>query len=165
MSASQTTGIQGAQAANENDPTETVVVSISPPPPPPPPPTAGTRAISETTQHLLIAAGSIGMTDQRDVEDYLADQHRRNNHSRDDLYGYLYHAKTGPHIKGSSQAWKEPSHSTWTTTATKDLPRRHGLEDRLQLPKNEFYCSPTRIDGSSRLLLFTKASDGSTTQR
>jgi hypothetical protein len=43
----------------DNDPTETVVVSI---PPPPPPHHDGGRGghISQTTEHLLIAAGSIG---------------------------------------------------------------------------------------------------------
>ncbi|KAF2688306.1 hypothetical protein K458DRAFT_440015 [Lentithecium fluviatile CBS 122367] len=58
--ASQATGLQGAALADE-DPTETVVVAISPPPPPPPH-GGGHRGISPTTQHLLIAAGSIGAT-------------------------------------------------------------------------------------------------------
>jgi hypothetical protein len=99
MSASQATGIQGAAlAANEDDPTETVVVAISPPPSATASPQAGTRAISETTQHLLIAAGSIGMADPLDEETFLADQDRWNNHPRDDLYGYVHHAETGTYL-------------------------------------------------------------------
>lgn len=52
---SQATG----QALAESDPTETVVVSI---PPPPPRPGRESGRISQTTEHLLIAAGSIGAT-------------------------------------------------------------------------------------------------------
>ena len=53
--------IPKAQESNtalaSNDPGETVIVEF--PPPPPPPKHRG--GISPTTQHLLIAAGSIGM--------------------------------------------------------------------------------------------------------
>lgn len=44
-------------ALADNDPTETIIVSFQPPPPP-----KGDRdgRISQTTEHLLIAAGSIG---------------------------------------------------------------------------------------------------------
>ncbi|KAF2004186.1 hypothetical protein P154DRAFT_572222 [Amniculicola lignicola CBS 123094] len=46
----------GASALEAEEPSETVVVSLPPPPPP------RHRGISQTTQHLLIAAGSIGVT-------------------------------------------------------------------------------------------------------
>ncbi|KAF2031162.1 hypothetical protein EK21DRAFT_88299 [Setomelanomma holmii] len=51
-------------ALADEDPTETVVVTIQPPPPPPPPKPHHDRdgKISQTTEHLLIAAGSIGAT-------------------------------------------------------------------------------------------------------
>ena len=49
---------QATGAAQANDPTETVVVTI----PPPPKPHQG-GGISQTTEHLLIAAGSIGTTE------------------------------------------------------------------------------------------------------
>lgn len=48
-----------ASALADNDPTETVVVAISPPPRPPHP-EGHKGGISQTTEHLLIAAGSIG---------------------------------------------------------------------------------------------------------
>jgi hypothetical protein len=44
-------------ALADNDPAETVVVAI---PPPPRPHDDGRGHISQTTEHLLIAAGSIG---------------------------------------------------------------------------------------------------------
>lgn len=55
---------QGPQATSgalaDTDPTETIIVDL----PPPPPPGGGDRdgKISQTTEHLLIAAGSIGAT-------------------------------------------------------------------------------------------------------
>ncbi|KAF2111491.1 hypothetical protein BDV96DRAFT_183992 [Lophiotrema nucula] len=51
-------------ALADNDPTETVVVQFTPNPPPPPPhrPDGNKGGISQTTEHLLIAAGSIGAT-------------------------------------------------------------------------------------------------------
>jgi hypothetical protein len=49
----------GALAAN--DPGETVVVAIPPPPRPHHDGGGGGGHISQTTEHLLIAAGSIGM--------------------------------------------------------------------------------------------------------
>lgn len=60
MTLSQTQATVGALA--DNDPTETVVVSLQPPPPPPKPhhDGGGNGRISQTTEHLLIAAGSIG---------------------------------------------------------------------------------------------------------
>lgn len=57
MTLSQTKATVGALA--DNDPTETVVVSLQPPPKPHHD-DAGNGRISQTTEHLLIAAGSIG---------------------------------------------------------------------------------------------------------
>lgn len=59
MTLSQTQATVGALA--ENDPTETVVVSLQPPPKPHHD-GGGSGRISQTTEHLLIAAGSIGAT-------------------------------------------------------------------------------------------------------
>ncbi|KAJ8111396.1 hypothetical protein OPT61_g6000 [Boeremia exigua] len=59
MTLSQTRATVGALA--ENDPMETVVVSLQPPPRPDHNGSGGGR-ISQTTEHLLIAAGSIGAT-------------------------------------------------------------------------------------------------------
>jgi hypothetical protein len=119
MSASQATGIQGAAlAANDNDPTETVVVAISPMPSQ----QAGTRPISETTQHLLIAAGSIGAPNAI-LEGISADNARWNNSPRDDHHGRVHYAETRAHLVGSGQAWKKPDDSTWTPTSSKDLPK------------------------------------------
>ncbi|KAF3053785.1 hypothetical protein E8E11_006504 [Didymella keratinophila] len=60
MTLSQTQATIGALA--DNDPTETVVVSLQPPPKPPHHDGGGNGRISQTTEHLLIAAGSIGAT-------------------------------------------------------------------------------------------------------
>jgi hypothetical protein len=57
MTLSQTQATVGALA--DNDPTETVVVSLQPPPKPHHD-GGGNGRISQTTEHLLIAAGSIG---------------------------------------------------------------------------------------------------------
>lgn len=57
MTLSQTQATVGALA--DNDPTETVVVSLQPPPKPHHD-GGGSGRISQTTEHLLIAAGSIG---------------------------------------------------------------------------------------------------------
>ncbi|KAH7083666.1 hypothetical protein FB567DRAFT_89177 [Paraphoma chrysanthemicola] len=51
-----------ATALADEDPTETIVVSIQPPPPPPRREHDRDGRISQTTEHLLIAAGSIGAT-------------------------------------------------------------------------------------------------------
>jgi hypothetical protein len=59
MTLSQTQATVGALA--DNDPTETVVVSLQPPPKPNHHDGGGGNGrISQTTEHLLIAAGSIG---------------------------------------------------------------------------------------------------------
>lgn len=62
MTLSQTQATVGALA--DNDPTETVVVSLQPPPKPNHHDGGGggggNGRISQTTEHLLIAAGSIG---------------------------------------------------------------------------------------------------------
>ena len=47
---------QATPALADNDPTETIVIAMPPPPPRP----HHDRPISQTTEHLLIAAGSIG---------------------------------------------------------------------------------------------------------
>ncbi|KAF2636281.1 hypothetical protein P280DRAFT_154779 [Massarina eburnea CBS 473.64] len=62
LSQSQQTGVAAALA--DSDPSATVVVAISPPPQPPPGghPEGHKGGFSQTTQHLLIAAGSIGAT-------------------------------------------------------------------------------------------------------
>lgn len=57
MTLSQTQATAGALA--DNDPTETVVVTLQPPPKPHHD-GGGNGRISQTTEHLLIAAGSIG---------------------------------------------------------------------------------------------------------
>lgn len=57
MTLSQTQATVGALA--DNDPTETVVVSLQPPPRSHEG-GGGNGRISQTTEHLLIAAGSIG---------------------------------------------------------------------------------------------------------
>lgn len=57
MTQSQTRASAGALA--DNDPTETIVVSLQPPPKPHHD-GSGNGRISQTTEHLLIAAGSIG---------------------------------------------------------------------------------------------------------
>jgi hypothetical protein len=49
---------QATPALADNDPTETIVIAMPPPPPRP----HHDRPISQTTEHLLIAAGSIGAT-------------------------------------------------------------------------------------------------------
>ncbi|KAL1598469.1 hypothetical protein SLS59_006753 [Nothophoma quercina] len=59
MTISQTQATVGALA--DNDPTETVVVTLQPPPKPHHD-GGGNGRISQTTEHLLIAAGSIGAT-------------------------------------------------------------------------------------------------------
>lgn len=46
---------QATPALADNDPTETIVIAMPPPPRP-----HHDRPISQTTEHLLIAAGSIG---------------------------------------------------------------------------------------------------------
>jgi hypothetical protein len=46
-----------APAFANSDPSETIVIALPPPPPRP----QNDRPISQTTEHLLIAAGSIGM--------------------------------------------------------------------------------------------------------
>ncbi|KAF1960928.1 hypothetical protein CC80DRAFT_267514 [Byssothecium circinans] len=64
FSQTQATGIP-AMAEEDYDPTETVVIAISPSALQPPPgghPEGHKGGISQTTQHLLIAAGSIGAT-------------------------------------------------------------------------------------------------------
>ena len=58
MTLSQTRASVGALA--DNDPTDTVVVSLQPPPKPHHDGGGGNGRISQTTEHLLIAAGSIG---------------------------------------------------------------------------------------------------------
>ena len=52
-----------ADALADNDPTETVIVAL--PPPEKPPHHDRDGRISQTTEHLLIAAGSIGMRSLR----------------------------------------------------------------------------------------------------
>lgn len=47
-------------ALADNDPTETIIVAL---PPPPRPHNDRDGRISQTTEHLLIAAGSIGKED------------------------------------------------------------------------------------------------------
>jgi hypothetical protein len=55
----------GGVALADNDPTETIVISMQPPPG-----SNGRKGgVSETTQHLLIAAGSIGMFENTLGED------------------------------------------------------------------------------------------------
>jgi hypothetical protein len=85
---------QGAAFA-ENDPSETVVLAI---PPPPEPPQTSASGISQTTEHLLIAAGSIGRHQSPLVTFCILTGHRRDHHHRNDRTGPLHNAETRPHF-------------------------------------------------------------------
>lgn len=94
MTLSQTQATVGALA--DNDPTETVVVSLQPPPKPPHHEGGGNGRISQTTEHLLIAAGSIGRFSVFCELLWLLTTVRCYYHHRDDCAGFLHYASARP---------------------------------------------------------------------
>ncbi len=96
MTLSQTQATVGALA--DSDPTETVVVSLQPPPESGRD-GSGSGRISQTTEHLLIAAGSIGGSlGQNNLRKSLTEA-RRDDNCRDGCTGHLYNAQTGAVIR------------------------------------------------------------------
>lgn len=109
MTLSQTRATVGALA--DSDPTETVVVSLQPQEPPRGPhhDGGGSGRISQTTEHLLIAAGSIGrLYTSRNLCRLLTGV-RCYNHHRDDRTGYLYYAQAWSLVLRRAEAWQKPS--------------------------------------------------------
>jgi hypothetical protein len=109
MTLSQTQATVGALA--DNDPTETVVVSLQPPPKPPHHDGGGSGRISQTTEHLLIAAGSIGRFDVFSNTLWLLTTTRCYNHHRDDCAGFLHNAQARTFLLRRCQTRQEPSHA------------------------------------------------------
>lgn len=110
MTLSQTQASVGALA--DSDPTETVVVSLQPPQEPPRNPHhdgGGSGRISQTTEHLLIAAGSIGRLYMICKACRLLTRVRCYNHHRDDRTSYLYHAQAWSFVLRRAEAWQKPS--------------------------------------------------------
>lgn len=138
MTLDETQATGGALA--NTDPKETVVVSLSPPPGPRP---HGDRdgRISQTTEHLLIAAGSIGEHLSAATVGSLLTHSRCNYCHCYDYTGSLHNAKARSHISGSRAAWQEPS-APWTSTSTQV---RHGhqatVRGRLRVCKEQISIS------------------------
>lgn len=89
MTLSQTQASVGVLA--DNDPTETVVVSLQPPPRPSHD-DGGSGRISQTTEHLLIAAGSIGRLHRKHGVCSVLINARRDNHRCDGRVSHLHNA-------------------------------------------------------------------------
>jgi hypothetical protein len=109
MTLSETRATVGALA--DSDPTETVVVSLQPPQEPPRNSHhdgGGSGRISQTTEHLLIAAGSIGRLYENHIACRLLTGFRCYNHHRDDRTGYLYHAQAWSFVLRRAEAWQKP---------------------------------------------------------
>jgi hypothetical protein len=110
MTLSQTKATVGALA--DSDPTETVVVSLQPPSEPSRNShhdSGGSGRISQTTEHLLIAAGSIGRLYTNHDACGLLTGVRCYNHYRDDRTGYIYYAQAWPLVLRRAEAWQKPS--------------------------------------------------------
>jgi hypothetical protein len=120
----------------DTDPTETVVVSIRPPPPPPYHNSGGGR-ISQTTEHLLIAAGSIGRPSTVPAFRRILTHPRCNHYYRHDCARFLHHAEARPVVGRYPQA-KQGSRRAWWLIRI-DLHLRLGQEAkarrRLQFDK------------------------------
>ena len=135
----------GALAAN--DPTATVVVAVAPPfdGGDKPPPGGDRGGISQTTEHLLIAAGSIG-NDHAELGTFSTDVNRCHHHSGHDCPGHLHHAQARSHARSSHQARETPSHtarSSATTQVPTDLGLKAVIQQRLRISQTEHSHSPT----------------------
>jgi hypothetical protein len=104
---------QGAAIA-DNDPSETVVLAI---PPPPEQPQENASGISQTTEHLLIAAGSIGRHQSPLVTFRILTGNRRDHHHCDDRTGPLHDAETRPLFLGLDQPEQTTDASRSTTSS------------------------------------------------
>jgi hypothetical protein len=94
----------------DTDPTETVVVSIEPSSSRH---NSGSGRISQTTEHLLIAAGSIGRPSTVPAFWLILTRHRRNHYHRHDCARSLHHAEARPVIGRYSQAKQGPRRAPW----------------------------------------------------
>jgi hypothetical protein len=94
----------------DTDPTETVVVSIQPSSSRH---SSGGGRISQTTEHLLIAAGSIGRPSTVPAFRLILTRHRCNHHYRHDCARFLHHAEARPVVGRYSQAKQGPRRARW----------------------------------------------------
>jgi hypothetical protein len=97
----------------DNDPTETIVIAMPPPPPRP----HHDRPISQTTEHLLIAAGSIGKMNRVHMLDYVLTSSRSDYHHRYGSSCDVHYAKARSYFQGCTPAGQATT-SPWAPTPT-----------------------------------------------
>ena len=119
----------------DTDPTETVVVSIQPSSSQSN--RSGGGRISQTTEHLLIAAGSIGTPATVPAFWFILTRHRRNHHHCHDCAGCLHHAEARSVFQRHLEATQRPESTWWLIGVGQHLRLGQQAKTRRRLQFNE----------------------------
>ncbi|KAF2873713.1 hypothetical protein BDV95DRAFT_489355, partial [Massariosphaeria phaeospora] len=140
-----------------SDPTQTVVVSISPPPGPP----RERNGISSSTEHLLIAAGSIGATMIIVMIIFAIYTMRKRNLSFTEV---VLHAKRQFARRARPAAPPKQTESTWDTKPSYDENYGYMQDGRVAHPQATAAVARSGSSSSQRPLTALQRSDSFTRQ-